>query len=87
MDVGRLRSHSAVLRKEEDILKRWKGYFEKLLNEGNDRLIREDGQVNMGMVMRFSREEVIKALRKTRHITQGVHTSAAAIEVQRQIQR
>ena len=57
----------AVLRKEEDILKRWKGYFEKLLNEENDRLIREDGQVNMGMVMRFSREEVVSALKKMKN--------------------
>ena len=56
-----------VINKEEDILKRWKEYFEKLLNEENERLIREDGQVNMGMVIGFSRAEVIHALRKMKN--------------------
>lgn len=56
-----------VLRKEEDIVKRWKEYFEQLLNEENNRLIREDGQVNIGMVMRFSRQEVLNALKKMKN--------------------
>ena len=33
-----------VLSKTEDIQKRWKGYFERLLNEENDRLYWDDGQ-------------------------------------------
>ena len=59
--------NGTVLKKEEDILKRWREYFEQLLNEENERLIREDGQVNMGMVIGFSREEVIHALRKMKN--------------------
>ncbi|XP_066965751.1 uncharacterized protein [Macrobrachium rosenbergii] len=56
-----------VLRKEEDIMKRWKEYFEQLLNEENNRLIRGDGQVNIGMVMRFSKQEVLDALKKMKN--------------------
>ena len=56
-----------VLRREEDILKRWKEYFERLLNEENERQIREDGQVNMGMVVRFSRQDVLNALGKMKN--------------------
>lgn len=59
--------NGTVLRKEEDILKRWKEYFERLLNEENDRLIREDGQVNMGMVVGISRIEVLNALKKMKN--------------------
>ena len=60
-------ANGTVLKREEDILKRWKEYFEQLLNEENERLIREDGQVNMGMVMGFSREEVARALKKMKN--------------------
>ncbi|XP_068247976.1 uncharacterized protein [Palaemon carinicauda] len=56
-----------VLGKEEGIIKRWKEYFEQLLNEENYRLLREDGQVNIGLVIRFSRQEVINALRKMKN--------------------
>ena len=56
-----------VLRKEEDILKRWKEYFEQLLNEENERFVREDGPMNMGMVMRFSRQDVLCALKKMKN--------------------
>ena len=55
-----------VLRKERDILKRWKEYFEQLLNE-NERQVRGDGPVNMGMVRDFSRQDVIKALKKMKN--------------------
>ncbi|XP_068227666.1 uncharacterized protein [Palaemon carinicauda] len=40
-----------VLRKDEDVVKRWKEYFEQLLNEENYRLLREDGQVHFGMIL------------------------------------
>ena len=66
--IKHIKDHdSVVLRKEEDILKRWKEYFEQLMNEENDRLIREDGQVNMGMVRGFSRQEVLNALKKMKN--------------------
>ena len=35
-----------VIGKERDIPIRWKDYFEKLLNEENERLIRDDGDPN-----------------------------------------
>ncbi|XP_068250373.1 uncharacterized protein [Palaemon carinicauda] len=38
-----------------------------LLNEENDRLLREHGQVNIGMVIWFSRHEVINGLRKMKN--------------------
>ena len=59
--------NGTVLKKEEDILKRWIEYFEKLLNEENERLIRENGQVNIGMVIRLSRNEVLHALKKMKN--------------------
>ena len=49
--------NGTVLKREGDILKRWRAYFEQLLNEENERLIREDGQVNMGMVICFKENE------------------------------
>ena len=46
-----------VIRKQEDIQRRWKEYFEKLLNEENERLIRED----------VERAEVVKALARMKN--------------------
>ena len=59
--------NGTVIKKEEDIIKRWKEYFEQLLNEENERLIREDGQVNMGLVVGVSREEVMNVLKKMKN--------------------
>ena len=56
-----------VLRKEEDILKRWKEYFERLLNEENERQIQPNAPVNMGMVIGISRQEVINALKRMKN--------------------
>lgn len=53
-----------VLRKEVDIIKRWKEYFEKLLNEENERLIRGDGHPNLGVVTEITKGEVKEALRR-----------------------
>ena len=39
-----------MIRKEADSIKRWKEYFEKLLDEENERLVRGDGYLNLGVV-------------------------------------
>ena len=53
-----------VIRKEGDILIRWKGHFEKLLNEENERFIRDDGEPNDQLVREVTRQEVEMALKK-----------------------
>ena len=53
-----------VLRRQDQILRRWKVYFEGLLNEENPREWKEDGEINEGMVREISRNEVEEALRK-----------------------
>ena len=40
-----------TLKKESDIIVRWKQYFEKLLNEENERFVRGDGEPNQGEVI------------------------------------
>ena len=56
-----------VIRKHEDIQRRWKEYFEKLLNEENEILIREDGQPNEGVTRGVERAEVVKALARMKN--------------------
>ena len=53
-----------VIRKEGDILIRWKDYFEKLLNEENERFIGDDGEPNNQLVQEVTRQEVEMALNK-----------------------
>ena len=53
-----------VIRKEGDILIRWKDHFEKLLNEENERFIRDDGEPNDQLVREVTRQEVEMALKK-----------------------
>ena len=54
-----------VMVNSEEVLKRWKKYFEKLMNEENDREPRtEEAEVVNEEVNCVSREEVKKALRK-----------------------
>ena len=53
-----------VIRKEGDILIRWMDYFEKLLNEENERFIRDDGEPNDQLVREVTRQEVEMALKK-----------------------
>lgn len=53
-----------AIRKEADIIKRWEQYFEKLLNEENERCLRGDGDPNYGVVTEVRREEVVMALEK-----------------------
>ena len=56
-----------VLSRERDILTRWKSYFEKLLNEENERLMREDGEPNEQLVGEITRQEVERALKKMKN--------------------
>ena len=41
--------HGEVLRDLDMIIRRWKGYFDKLLNEENTRSIFDDGVPNEGL--------------------------------------
>ncbi|XP_063609077.1 uncharacterized protein LOC134783218 [Penaeus indicus] len=52
---------------EQGNIKRWEQYFSKLLNEGNERLIRGDGDANQGAVLEISRIEVQQALKKMKN--------------------
>ena len=56
-----------VLRKERDIVGRWKEYFEALLNEENERFLRGDGYTNYGPVTEIKRAEVRVALGKMKN--------------------
>ena len=47
-----------VLRKERDIIKRWKDYFEDLLNEENERFLRGEGYPNYGPGTEITKAEV-----------------------------
>ena len=53
-----------VLREENEILKRWKDYFEKLLNEENPRSSRGEGEPNNEEVSEITRREVEMAMGK-----------------------
>ncbi|KAK3895133.1 hypothetical protein Pcinc_001148 [Petrolisthes cinctipes] len=53
-----------VIRKESDIVERWKQYFEHLLNKENERLIHGSGDPNHGMVRDISKDEVELSLKK-----------------------
>ena len=61
------RADGTIIRKHEDIQTRWKEYFERLLNEENERLIQEDGVPNEGMTSRVERFEVARALAKMKN--------------------
>ncbi|XP_063609893.1 uncharacterized protein LOC134783817 [Penaeus indicus] len=56
-----------VLRKERQILMRWKDYFEKLLKEENERFPRGDGEPNNQEVAEVTRQEVITALKEMKN--------------------
>ena len=56
-----------VIGKERYILLRWKDYFEKLLNEENERLIRDDGDPNDQFLGEVTRQEVERALKKMKN--------------------
>ena len=52
--------HSVLLRDLDNILGRWKGYFDKLLNGDNNRFD-PDGVPNDGLTQRIGRNEVLKS--------------------------
>ena len=52
--------HSELLRDLDNILGRWKGYFDKLLNGENNR-VDPDGVPNDGLTQRIGRNEVLKS--------------------------
>ena len=52
--------HSVLLRDLDNILGRWKGYFDKLLNGENNRFD-PDGVPNVGLTQRIGRNEVLKS--------------------------
>ncbi|XP_042889472.1 uncharacterized protein LOC122264575 [Penaeus japonicus] len=56
-----------ILGNETDIIRRWKQYFENLLNEENERFVRGDGEPNNSEVIGVTRQEVEMALRKTKN--------------------
>ena len=61
------REDGTVIRRHEDIQIRWKEYFERLLNEENERLVQEDGIPNEGLTSRVERNEVVRALAKMKN--------------------
>ena len=54
----------AIMCSSPDIQSRWKQYFERLLNEENERLIRGEGVPNYGLTREIEREEVKWALNR-----------------------
>lgn len=68
-----------VLRDKQNIVKRWKNYFERLLNEENEREVREDGLLTERMVNEITREEVVEAIKKMKG---GKSTEVGQIPVQ-----
>ncbi len=64
-------AHGNILTREENILKRWKEYFEDLANIENERerRLEEVEELNQEMP-RISREEGRKALRRMREVRQ-----------------
>ena len=52
--------HSVLLRDLDNILGRWNGYFDKLLNGENNRFD-PDGVPNDGLTQRIGRNEVLKS--------------------------
>ena len=59
--------HGVVLRDLYMIIGRWKGYFDKLLNEENPRFIFNDGVPNKGVTQGISRNEVKVAISRMKN--------------------
>ena len=59
--------HGVVLRDLDMIIGRWKGYFDKLLNEENPRFIFNDGVPNKGVTQGISRNEVKVAISRMKN--------------------
>ena len=59
--------HGIVLRDLDMIIGRWKGYFDKLLNEDNPRSLFDDGVPNEGLTQGISRNEVKLAISRMKN--------------------
>ena len=59
--------HGVILRNLDMIIGRWKGYFDKLLNEENPRSIFDDGVLNKGLTQGISRNEVKVAISRMKN--------------------
>ena len=59
--------HGVVLRDLDMIIGRWKGYFDKLLNEENPRSIFDDGVPNEGLTQGISRDDVKVAISRMKN--------------------
>ena len=59
--------HGVILRDLDMIIGRWKGYFDKLLNEENSRSIFDDGVPNKGLTQGISRNEVKVAISRMKN--------------------
>ena len=53
-----------VLRKEKDVVNRWKEYFENLLNEENERVFQGQGSPHQGLVRKISKKEIVEGLKR-----------------------
>ena len=70
-----------VMVNSEAVLKRWKEYFEKLMNEENHRVARtEEAEVVNKEIMYFSKEEAKNALRRMKK-GKAVETDELPVEV------
>ena len=59
--------HGVVLRERDMIIERWKGYFDKLLNEENPRSIFDDGVPNEELTQGISRDDVKVAISRMKN--------------------
>ena len=59
--------HGVILSDLDMIIRRWKGYFDKLLNEENPRSIFDDGVPNKGLTQGISRNEVKVAISRMKN--------------------
>ena len=63
------------------IIGRWKGYFDKLLNEENPRSIFDDGVPNKGLTQGISRNEVKVAISRMKNGKATGMDSSRGVEV------
>ena len=63
-----IKDENGVLLSSEDVRRRWKNYFEKLMNEENERKRRENGGETVSShVRRITKDEVKAAMKRMKH--------------------